>query len=140
MHVLLYILVSGCFYSFLSCYIIFFIICFISSSERKGQELHYSTWKTRRMRCIFNTLSILLAENREIYSFFSLFSPPLHKCVSHHFRGTISPKLLFVKVIDDLHTVDTNEQFSVLTLLNLSVASDTVDYFLPLDVFSLPSP
>lgn len=94
MHVLLYILVSGCFYSFLSCYIIFFIICFISSSERKGQELHYSTWKTRRMRCIFNTLSILLAENREIYSFFSLFSPPLHKCVSHHFRGTISPKLL----------------------------------------------
>ena len=95
MHVLLYLLVSGCFYSFLFCYIIFFIIYFISSSERKGQELHYSMWKTRRMRCIFNILSNLLAENREICSFFSpYFSPPLHKCVSHHFHGTVSPKLL----------------------------------------------
>ena len=54
----------------LFCYIIFFTIYFISSSERKGQELHYSMWKTRRMRCIFNILSVLLAENREICSFF----------------------------------------------------------------------
>ena len=81
MHVLLYLLVSGCFYSFLFCYIIFFIIYFISSSERKGQELHYSMWKTRRMRCIFNILSILLAEIEKYVAFFSLFFPsPTQVC------------------------------------------------------------
>lgn len=79
----------------LFCFAISFSSQFISSPAQKGKELHYSMWKTRRMRCIFNTLSVLLAENREICRFFSpYFSPPLHKCVSHHFCGTISPKLL----------------------------------------------
>lgn len=79
---LLYLQVSECFYSFLFCYIIFFTIYFISSSERKGQELHYSMWKTRRMRCIFNTLSILLAENREICSSFLPIFPLPYTSVS----------------------------------------------------------
>lgn len=81
-HVLLYILVSKGFYSFLFCYIIFFIMYFIASSERKGQEMHYSMWKTRRMRCIFNILLILLVENREICSFFLPVFPLPYTSVS----------------------------------------------------------
>ena len=73
---LLYVSVSECFYFF--CFIFFHIISFItyliSISEIKSQELCSNIRKNGRVRCILNTLTSLLAGNRDTcYFSLSLF-------------------------------------------------------------------
>ena len=55
-------------------HIISFITYFISISEKKGQELYSNIRKSGRVRCILNTLTSLLAGNRDMcYFSLSLF-------------------------------------------------------------------
>lgn len=92
---LLYILESETFYSsqvFLFCFIISLIIYFISSSERKGQELHSNMWKKGRVGCILNTLQVFLLKIDIHAASLSPLLPSHTQVCQHHFSSTISPK------------------------------------------------